>query len=90
MSGRIWCFYIDTSGVQNVIRYVYSDDQGATWPGSGAIGGFGANADLGAISFWEDEFGVIWVSFWAVGKRYVAYYDPAAVPINQWVVKEVS
>ncbi len=82
-SGRIWCFYVHNS---DTLRMVYSDDQGENWSDPADIV---VAINEASLSFWIDEFGFHWISYWKDDKAYAAFHNPSDEP-NVWTSMEVA
>ena len=82
-SGRIWCFYVHNS---DTLRMVYSDNQGIDWSDAVDIV---ADIDEASLSFWIDEFGFQWISYFKNDKAYAAFHNPSDDP-DVWTSKEVT
>lgn len=96
VTGRIWCFYCAENGDNIDLRCFYSDDQGGHWYNSAkelvppAIPDtIFADIDEASLSFWVDEFGFHWISYWKDDKPYSAFHNPSDAP-NIWTSKEVK
>ena len=83
VSGRIWCFYVHNS---DTLRMVYSDNQGTDWETPVAII---TDIDEASLSFWIDEFGFQWISYFKNDKAYAAFHNPSDDP-DVWTNKEVT
>ena len=85
-TSRIWCFYCGESGENIDLMMTYSENQGEDWETPVAII---ADIDEASLSFWIDEFGFQWISYFKNDKAYAAFHNPSDDP-GVWTSKEVT